>query len=131
MRLPFIAFVGIASLITAGCVVGGWGQVKTSPVGGWAKLSIASGDVFGELLLADDAAALMKNGDDIFRVPWTRVRSVRIKSHSVSVDLGGFPPQAGELRAMRRASRYPFGLTDEQLQHLLESVGRESVREMR
>lgn len=132
MRFPGIVVVAWLSFSVAGCAVGGWGRAqKGSSGGGNAKVTTTTHPVQGELLVADTSGALLLAGSEIVHIPWSTIRKIDVADYPVSLTLDGTAPSAVMMKQVQLASRYPFGLSDEQLRILLGATGQNEVREIR
>lgn len=118
-------------LLTTACTAGGWSRADLS-AGKGGSVRIQAGDtrMDGELLLADEDGLLVLANGRIARVPWGAVRALDFRNRPVEIEAGhslGVPPFPGELRAIQLASRYPYGLTPEQLHRVLADLGQDRV----
>ncbi len=120
-------------LVMASCRVGGWnlGHVASAR-GGTVDLELADDDVRGELLVADEEGVLiLVGGSEILGALWASLERLNVLDRPVEDVRDGAVPGEEHLRRIQLASRYPFGLPDDQLAALLESVGQDDVREIR
>jgi hypothetical protein len=128
-RILGLALIGI---LLTGCRVGGWNRgQEVTPFGGTVSLTAAAVTMQGELLLADETGVLALVGNEILRAPWSAISRIQVRDRPASVALSGNTPTEADLDALRLASRYPFGITDDQLASLLEAHGQSEVRVVR
>jgi hypothetical protein len=123
----------LALLTAASCRVGGWNDEQVAAArGGTVELELADDDIRGELLAADDEAVLILVGaSEILGARWDDLERFRVRDRPVDDVRDGTIPGPAHLREIQLASRYPFGLPDDQLAILLEGVGQDAVREVR
>jgi hypothetical protein len=125
------ARVASTLLLTTACSVGGWSRGDLSAAkGGSVRVEAGEARLIGELLLADQEGLLLLADGRIRRVPWTAVLGLDFRNRPVEVEAGlalGAPPLPGILRAIQLASRYPYGLTPEQLGRVLADLGQDGI----
>ncbi len=123
----FSALLAGAALLS-GCRVGGWRDVpELAPYGDQVEIETSFGPFAGELLLVtDDGVVVLR--DLAHEVPWSAVRKIRFDRFPYGDFEGdGRPPEETRRRVIAHASRYPEGLTEEQLVRLFEAVGHDEV----
>jgi hypothetical protein len=77
-------------------------------------------------MVRDDGAVVRLEGR-IVLARWRDMSSFHVEA-GLSVDLyGRRAPSPEQRETLRRLSRYPYGLTDDQLTALLESVGQTDI----
>lgn len=119
-------------LVGLGCRVGTWDQDSlVSGRGAVVDLSVAEESVRGELLVVEETGLLLLSNRGLTRTPWDAVRRLRSRDPREELFREGDPVPPASLEEMRLRSRYPYGLTDEQLSALLAHEGLESVEELR
>lgn len=128
-----IAIPVVLLLALASCKFGGWrGTEKSTPFGAQVRLTTESGESFeGELLLADSESLLIAVGPELIRVAWEAVDEFQVPRHPVDRVRGGDRPSDSDLRQIQLASRYPYGLSEDQLAQLLAERNQARVREVR
>ena len=131
-RRSFRMSLLLGLLVLASCRVGGWnrGQVASAR-GGTVDLELADDDVRGELLMADEEGVLILAASEILGARWASLERLRVRDRPVEEVRDGEIPAADRLRQLQLASRYPFGLPDDQLTALLASLDQDDVREIR
>lgn len=135
MRTPILTLTALACLALSACKFGGWHpSVSGSGYGGPVELTLPGVQerIQAELLRVDETGLLVLQGARVVHVPWSDLFRVRVAGGPPgTVTLGGMPPNAQALEALRLRSRYPFGLTDAQLQELLAASGQDEVGSLR
>lgn len=132
MRTRNFAVAGLVCVALGACRVGGWSaSQKANPYGGHAEVTTPDTTLAGELLAVAASGVLLAAPDELVRVPWASISRVRIRERGVDVPLSRAPPSEAQMEDLRLVSRYPFGLTQDQLGALLSSQGQLSVREVR
>lgn len=124
-----------ACALVSACTFGGWNAETIAAGRGAPAEIVGTGDGVaewvGELLMADQEGVLLLFADrELLRVPWTAMDRIRLRNHPGSFRGHGRAPTEGQLRDVRLASRYPFGLTDAQFDELLAALGQAGVREV-
>ena len=117
-------------LLSAGCTIGAWSrQDRTAADGGLVRLETHDARLEGELLAADEVGLLVLSEGRVYRAPWDAVARLRFRNRPVEpvVAPGGTPPM-DVMRGIQLASRYPYGLTEEQLAQVLISLGQAELR---
>lgn len=82
----------------------------------------------GELMEVRAADMLVLVQRRLTVVPYERIREARFERSGVV--LQGKPPSTGELEQLRLLSRYPYGLTPEQMRELLDTLGQDAPSEL-
>lgn len=121
-RLAAIACA--ATLLTVpGCRLGGWSdEAIASRLGAPMRVRTEAGRVTGELILVrDDGVVLYANGR-LLLSPWTAMRELHDDRSGELHVRDGRAPDSRHREALRRISRYPYGLADAQMQALLASM---------
>ena len=129
LRHPFL----LTLLVVGSCRMGGWSANQLAvPQGGFVEVELADRDLEGELLLADEAGILLLSDDFVvFRASWSALEELDFRDRPVDDVADGAVPVGDWLRQIQLASRYPFGLPDDQLATLLESLDQDEVLELR
>jgi len=110
----------LALLLVHGCTHGP--SIKslpfvTAPIGSMAKFSVSQLKMQGELVAVQDTGYVIINlSDRVVFAPFASVRNMRIPTLNRAVS--GYPSES-DRRALRLASRYPQGLSNEILRALL------------
>jgi len=135
-RALLIACTPLAAwALVSACTFGGWNAEAIAAGRGAPAEIVGTGDGdagwSGELLMAEQEGVLLLLDDgELLRVRWTAVDRIRLRDHPGSFRSRGRAPTEDQLRDARLASRYPYGLTDAQLDELSTALGQESVREV-
>ena len=127
------AMAALSLLLTTACTTGGWSrQDRTAAYGGLVRLEAQNVRLEGELLVADEAGLLVLAEGRVFQAPWDAVARLRFRNRPVKpLVMPGGTPAVEVLREVQLASRYPYGLTEEQLARLLASLRQEELRVVR
>jgi hypothetical protein len=80
-----------------------------------------------ELLAVTEEGLLVDDGASIWLFHYGSFRSAEFLDEGGAKDLEGNPPLPDRLEMARLLSRYPYGLTDDQLEALLADRGQEGV----
>lgn len=132
MKTRNVAVTGLMLVALSACRVGGWStSQKATPYGGRAHVTTPDTALAGELLTVDASGVLLAAPDELVRVRWASISRVRVRDRGVDVALLRAAPSEAQMEDLRLVSRYPFGLTEDQLRTLLSSQGQVSVREVR
>ena len=116
----------------AGCRVGTWDTDSlTSGRGAVVDLSLEEESVRGELLVVEESGLLLLSNRGLTRTPWDAVRRLRSRDPRSELFREGDPIPPTSLEEIRLRSRYPYGLTDEQLAALLAHEGLNAVEDLR
>lgn len=123
----------LTAILLAACTVGGWNPADLQTGrGGEVTLTAGSGqEVEGELLLADEEGIMILVGGRLTLVPWEAVDALGFDDRPVDNVSDGAVPLPNHLEQVQLASRYPFGLSEDQLDTLLASLGQDAPDELR
>jgi hypothetical protein len=129
MRIPMLL---CAAALLGACHFGGRVEnfpPATSPQGVRVRLNRS---LTGELLLVQDTALLVLvgagAGGRATIAPFRRIRTADFEKLGGGYDfVGSASPDSELLARVRTVSRYPQGLTDEQLARLLASLGQKTL----
>jgi hypothetical protein len=80
-----------------------------------------------ELLAVTEEGLLVEDGAAIWLFTYGSFKSVEFLDNAGAKDLEGNPPPPDRLEMARLLSRYPYGLTDDQLAFLLADRGQEAL----
>lgn len=126
-RREVIGTLILLPLGLSACRFGGWGRgFRESGLGCTVELRPAIGTqrTEGELLLARDDGLVVLSGGRVLFAPWDAMSRVTFQGVPVDRLLGGqAPTNPGHLDNMRQVSRYPYPLTDAQMDAVLERQG--------
>lgn len=125
---PILILVALTS-----CKVGGWNNIERSNAyGAEVSFTTVSGATFeGELLLADEGGLLIAAGSEVIHAAWPALAEMRVRRHPVDRFRAGDELSDSQLRSIQLASRYPYGLSEDQLRQVLAGYGVEAAREVR
>ena len=104
--------------------------VADSPYGAQANLELtASGeaDFRAELLAVTEEGLLLDDGAQIHLFQFSSFKEAKLDGAPRTGTLKGEDPDPERMEAFKKYSRYPFGLTDEQLAALVESRDQEDL----
>jgi hypothetical protein len=133
MRVLAILLVPLLLTTLTACRIGSnaaKSPVADSPYGAQAYLELtASGeaDIRAELLAVTEKGLLLDDGAHIHLFLFSSFEKTTLSGAPGSGTLKGEDPDPERLEAFRKYSRYPFGLTDEQLAYLLETREQEEL----
>lgn len=111
------------------CRVGGSWDAETvsAPYGGDVEVQAGSTTATGELLMVRGDGVVFLHDGRATVVHWDAIDRLAFPDHPVEELRGGEGPSSRHRREMELASRYPYGLTDDQLQRVLEGLGQSEL----
>lgn len=118
------ALLPIALIAAAGCRIGGtWDPtIVNSPLGATVEIRNGSGTREAELLMARADGLVILIDEEVRLARWADMARVRVRRMPAGY-LNPGQPNPDMQHALRRVSRYPLGLTDDQFAELLASFG--------
>ena len=117
------------ALIAVGCAIGPSEKnfkPAISPAGVEARLRFRRGELRGELIEVRDSGLVVAPPGDVLFVPFTAIRAATFAQTTLAPAPGIPGPQVRE--RIRLLSRFPNGLSPDQLERFLASRGRQSLR---
>ena len=119
-------------VLMAACVVGPNVSSLEPAVGArGTEATVMVGDAAyaGELVAVRDGDFILILSSGLARIPYGAVRGATFTDTLRLRSIAGGPTQA-EQRQLAQFSRYPFGMTDEQVGRLLEALGQDGLVEV-
>ena len=119
---------GAMLLVLSGCMIGSSAekyQPARGPAGATVKIQLVDKSrMEGELLAVEEASLLIRQGDELLRVP---VASIR-RGEAPQVSFRGSNLTGKQREDLQLISRYPKGVSAQLEQSLLQAYGQTSVR---
>lgn len=121
----------VMAIAIGACTFGEWSrEAATSPLGLEASFRIGDETYSGELLAADADGILVLAGYTPGSAEWAEIEGFTLTNlGAISFPRGGSPSEE-DLERIRLASRYPWGLTDEEYREVARRSGWGDVREL-
>jgi hypothetical protein len=125
-------FSAACTALMAACVVGPNVSSLEPAVGARgteATVMVGEAPYVGELVAVRDSDFILMLPAGLARIPYGAVRGATFTDTLGlrAIDIG---PTQAEQRQLAQFSRYPFGLTDEQVDRLLEALGQDRLVEV-
>jgi hypothetical protein len=117
------AVIGL-SLALAACRVGGWEVGQRLEYGDQVEIRTASEELIAELILVRDEGIVILGETTAYALSWADIQRMDFRTFPVDdYEADDGIPSASARERMARASRYPHGLSDDQLARFLRAMG--------
>ncbi|HSM35231.1 MAG TPA: hypothetical protein VK837_02445 [Longimicrobiales bacterium] len=118
------AVIGLSLALAVCFRVGGWEAEQRFEYGDQVEIRTAGGELLAELILVRDEGIVVLGETTAYALAWADIERMDFRRFPVDrYEADDGIPSAPVRERLARASRYPYGLSDDQLARFLGALG--------